>query len=168
MEGIFNNRSYRNENVMEIIVSIFFVDTITKERRNQRVSHVRERVNIKVWREILCPNMEDKKIREDWSEKNKRREEKQIKGKPGKQTVPRCDGLYTHKMHMVCTPPSGQLKTHRGHEENYAGGPLLRLQLCSHVDLLVIYFRRFNWSNNSNFASFTVKRKFESDKSMYK
>lgn len=52
--------------------------------------------------------MEDKKIREDWSEKNKRREEKQIKGKPGKQTVPRCDGLYTHKMHMVCTPPSGQ------------------------------------------------------------
>ena len=53
MEGIFNNKSYVNKNVAEIIVSIFVIGVITKKGRNQHVSRTRERVSIKIRREFI-------------------------------------------------------------------------------------------------------------------
>lgn len=64
MEGIFKNINYINENVAEIIVSIFFIDIIAKNGRNQHVSQ--EKSALKFEESLsLYPKMEDKKIRRE-------------------------------------------------------------------------------------------------------
>jgi len=61
-----------------------------------------ERVNVKSRREILYPNMEDKKIREDWSEKNKRREKSNSKrSQESKQHHDFYDGIYLQNAYSV-------------------------------------------------------------------
>jgi len=60
MESIFKNKK---ENVMKIIVSFFF--SLIRRREELDMFRMWERVNVKSRREILYPNMEDKKIRED-------------------------------------------------------------------------------------------------------